>query len=394
MKRISIAVILVASSCAAGTDRASTTTTTESIQAGYVVWVSADGVFSHTMATGDTARLGPDGDAFPTQPTPGPGGQLAWSELTATEGLIAIADEAGNVQRVEAPTSPFYYSWSPDGQLLAFLGSGASSLIFGVVENGVARSVDTGAPYYFDWSRDSRSLFVHRVGTDLGLLTLDGERVVIDASPATFQAPQWTNEGVVYAVTGAGTFAKARSAAGVLLATPDQPADLVVATAPGEDPTVITTLSAFSSFDRAGDRVAVLSFTAPPVGSLRIVDVATGATTEIAGAVLAHRWSPDGTKLLILRSDDQGSAVWEVWEDDTSSPLVTFVPTTSFVRDYLPFWDQYSRSLTLWSPRSDAFTFAGRVDGEDAAGVYVQYLDGRRERLGDGNFSAWGVGGS
>ena len=310
--------------------------------------------------------------------------------MAATSGVIALADADGNVQRVEAPTSPFYYSWSPDGESLAFLGSGADSLIFGIVEDGEARQVDTGAPYYFDWAPDSQSVFVHRVGTDLGLLTLDGARVAIDTSPATFQAPQWTDEGVVYAVSGVGTFAGGGRAAGVLLATPDEPADLVVATAPGDEPTVITTLSAFSAFDRAGDRVAVLSFEDPPAGSLRIVDLTDENTTEVADLVLAHRWSPDGTKLLMLRSDEEGNALWEVWEDGAITRLVTYVPTTTFVRDYLPFWDQYSRSLTVWSPTSDAFTFAGRVGGEEAAGIYIQYLDGGRDRLADGNFSAWG----
>lgn len=357
---------------------------------GYVVWVSAEGVFTRDMMSGETLRLGPDDGSFPTQPTPGPSGRLAWSELTATDGVIAIAEPGQEVRRLDAPTSPFYYSWSPDGERLAFLGSGASSLIFGIVEDGSARQVDDGAPYYFDWAPDSDSLFVHRVGNDLGVLTLDGERVVIDESPVVFQAPQWTNDGVVYAATGAGTLAESDNATGVLLATADEPADLVVAAAPGDEPTVIATLAAFSAFDRAGDRVAVLSFEDPPTGTLRIVDLVSATTTEVADSVLAHRWSPDTSKLLLLRSDDEGSAVWEVWEDGETTRLAAHLPTTTFVRDYLPFWDQYSRSLTLWSPASDAFTFAGRMDGEEQDGIYVQYLDGRRERLADGNFSAWG----
>lgn len=386
-----IAVLALVLTACSTTPAPGTTTTTDGAEPdpGYVVWVSAAGIFRQDMASGDRTRLGPDDDSFPTQPTPGPNGRLAWSELTATDGVIAVVDEQGVVRRIEAPTSPFYYSWSPDGELLAFLGSGPGSLIFGVVEDGVARQVDTGAPYYFDWSPDSASLFVHRVGSDLGVLTLDGERVVVEESPAVFQAPQWTGDGVVYAVAGAGTFADG----GVLLATTDEPADLVMASAPGEQPALIATLSAFSAFDRSGDRVAVLSFEQRPAGTLRIVDLDGGDTTEVAGGVLAHRWSPDGEKLLMLRSDDQGNALWEVWQDGAITRLVTFLPSTSFVRDYLPFWDQYSRSLTLWSPGSNAFTFPGRVDGEERAGIYVQYLDGRMERLADGDFSAWGATG-
>ncbi len=340
------------------------------------------------MPGADMERLGPDDDSFPTQPTPGPGGRLAWSELTATGGKIAISEPDQPVRRLVAPTSPFYYSWSPDGEKLAFLGSGPGSLIFGVVEGTEARQVDTGAPYYFDWSPDSESLFVHRVGTDLGVLTLDGERVVIDESPAVFQAPQWTTEGVVYAARGAGTFA--RSGSGVMLATADEPADLVTAAAPGEEPQLIATLASFSAFDRSGDRVAVLGFDGRRTGTLRVVDLDAGTTTVLTDRVLAHRWSPDGDSLLMLRLDEDGNATWDVWDGDVVNRLVSFAPTTSFLRDYLPFWDQYSRSLTLWSPTSDAFTFAGRIDGESQNGIYVRYLDGRLERLGDGTFSAWG----
>lgn len=387
-----LATCLLVTACG-GAGQGSTTTTDPGDPAlsgsGYVVWSSIDGLFVRDMDTDEESRIGPAEDTFPSQPTPGPGGRLAWSELTADGGQIAIRDSDGTVTRIDGPTVPFYYSWSPDGELLGFLGNGPRSLIFGIVEDGEARSVDTGAPYYFDWSPDAQSLFVHRVGTDLSVLTLDGERVVVDDSPAVFQAPQWTDEGVIYADAGAGTFAS--QDIGVLLATTDEPADLVAADAPGEEPTLIVTLSAFSAFDRSGERVAVLSFDSPPTGSLTVIDIATRSATEVATRVVAHRWSPDGQKLLFLRTEESGEGVWAVWEDGAgTTDLVTFIPTRIFVRDYLPFWDQYARSITPWSPDSDAFTFAGQIADEERPGVYVQDLDGTRERLADGAFSAWG----
>jgi TolB protein len=59
---------------------------------------------------------------------------------------------------------------------------------------------------------------------------------------------------------------------------------------------------------------------------------------------------------------------------------------------YLPFFAQYTQSVTGWAPDSTAFAFAGGIDG--VRGVWVQLLDEavRPHRVALGDFVTWGPG--
>jgi hypothetical protein len=59
---------------------------------------------------------------------------------------------------------------------------------------------------------------------------------------------------------------------------------------------------------------------------------------------------------------------------------------------YLPFWDQYSRVLTLWAPDSASFVLP--VHGE-AGGSIVVYdvATGDTKRIHAGRFASWAPGG-
>ena len=64
-----------------------------------------------------------------------------------------------------------------------------------------------------------------------------------------------------------------------------------------------------------------------------------------------------------------------------------FVPSPTFLRDYLPFFDQYAQTITPWAPDGSAFAYAGLHEGE--SGIWVQPLAGRRRLIGDGAFVTW-----
>ena len=80
----------------------------------------------------------------------------------------------------------------------------------------------------------------------------------------------------------------------------------------------------------------------------------------------------------------------DVWDGEDVIRFARVRPTATFVREYLPFFDQYSRSLTLWSPQGDAFTYAGRNDDGDT-GIWVQPVEADRPavRVSDGQFASW-----
>jgi hypothetical protein len=95
------------------------------------------------------------------------------------------------------------------------------------------------------------------------------------------------------------------------------------------------------------------------------------------------QWSPDGRRLLILETEYHGpSARFHVWNRPAGGlgargaalphgymvRGATHTPTQELQRSYYPFFGQYSQSMRLWSPYSDAFCFAAEME---AAGKSV-----------------------
>ena len=80
---------------------------------------------------------------------------------------------------------------------------------------------------------------------------------------------------------------------------------------------------------------------------------------------------------------------WHIWDGRQSYELTRFTPTETFLRDYLPFADQYDETPRLWSPDSDAITFgANTVDG-DITAVARLSTAGAMTSLGPSDVSFW-----
>jgi len=80
--------------------------------------------------------------------------------------------------------------------------------------------------------------------------------------------------------------------------------------------------------------------------------------------ILAFLWSPDGEKLLFLStgSNDLSTiCTWSTYNIKTQqiTRYDNFIPSTFFISSYLPFFDQYIRGMTLWSPDSKFFVYSG-----------------------------------
>ena len=88
--------------------------------------------------------------------------------------------------------------------------------------------------------------------------------------------------------------------------------------------------------------------------------------------------------------DDRLWFRWCVWDGADTQALGRVIPSDTFLRDYLRYFDQYARSMTPWAPDSSAFVYAG--EGEDGTrGIWVQSVTGEHlpRRVADGVYAGW-----
>ncbi|HEX2756490.1 MAG TPA: hypothetical protein VHM48_13560, partial [Candidatus Limnocylindrales bacterium] len=329
-----------------------------------------------------------------------------------------------------ADVPPFYLYWTPDGQRVSFLATEADGISLRVapadgsapLDGGPGTVIRQGSPLYFDWVGAER-LLLH-VGTGpaafLGEVGLDGSSV----------AP---------ALDGSGDFRPAVAAASgqylafVRGAAPS--AQLVVARRDGstEHATPVFGPAAIV-FDPTGDTVATiaadesgqkgLSF---PLGPLRLVDAATGAVrTLLDGNVVGFFWSPDGRTVAALRLEGGGGstvadrqitpavAISGASEGQPAAALPTTAPTpgselhllfvnvadgairsdrivqltNQFVRQFLPYFDQYALSHRLWAPDSSSILLPLIGDTGKSQLVAVG-ANGDTPRTFDGSSGFW-----
>ncbi len=302
---------------------------------------------------------------------------------------------------------PFYLCWSPDSIRLSVLSSVPEdgSLELGILKpatGGGYEALDHGSPYYWDWLADGTSLVAHvnSGGTGeerLSLLRLDAQpsRTDIPVGPALFQAPDVSPDGRTVAYvseTPDGFSLRVRSL--------DGSGEREVANGSG---------GVYFSIARDGKRIAFLaaeSVQPVPQGTLSIADLqGTGSVATLpAESVLAFFWSPDGRTLAYLvpdssdgidaafLRDEQASYVRLAGYDPASrrSWTIARFPISAGMATLLPFFDQYLRSDTIWSPNGRFITFSAyAADGLPA--LFVARGDGnlRPRKLAAGDWVSW-----
>ena len=109
--------------------------------------------------------------------------------------------------------------------------------------------------------------------------------------------------------------------------------------------------------------------------------------------MIAFFWSPDGSSLFFLTAEPGPDLPWlrvNVWNGTTVRQFARFIPSATFLRNYLPFADQYRHSLRFWSPDSQSIVYAGQAE-DGTAGIWVQDVTGEAapELVAEGTFATW-----
>jgi len=308
---------------------------------------------------------------------------------------------------------PFYLYWTPDSQSISFLSNGSTEdglvLHLAAASGAESRILGTGQPFYWVWSPMSDVLVIHTGGDQatnpqarLAYLNtiVSGADTTIDLPPAVFQAPDWSRDGnriVVAIVDGGGQ------------------EQLVLA---GRDGGVQKTLVEFEgniAFSISPDGEAlVYSIPLPPeedpsrfMRELLWLDLDAPQAPEsiVKDFVVGYFWSPDSHQVAFFapvfaspnKSKESAPLAVEIqlglFVTDVRSKevkrLAVFSPTDAFM-EILPFFDQYQRSVTIWSPDSRRLVFsASEEDG--TPGIFVVPSDGSSlpQRIAQGGFALW-----
>ncbi len=361
-----------------------------------IVVQSADNNLSLLTFAGEVA--GPTSNDA-NQPVFSPDGSvLAWTTFlpggnTAGVAFADVADDGSlsEPEVIPTPVVSFYTVFAPESSdRLAVLGNSRRGVGVAVVDRSdVATEVlDEGVPYYFVWNPEGTG-FVGHVDNSLrqfDVISGNGEDA-FDVLPS-FRVPAMTEDGrTVYVTTRNITGGQGMST--ILKASRD--ADGVISPAGAVS---VARFDGIGSLTMAPDssRVAISvegTLDTARVGyqenpaldrGLYVIDTATDELTTITtGAVLGAFWSRDSQMVATLAFDLIGDgrnwARWTVFDitGEAISRSPRFLVSRDFAGAYLPFFDQYAESVSLWSPDSTRFVYAGESMAGDA-GIWLHRL--------------------
>ncbi|HZD23507.1 MAG TPA: hypothetical protein VE569_08920 [Acidimicrobiia bacterium] len=384
-----IAFTLALVSCVGGSVKESATTTASVTDPGRLVILDGKG---------DVVVLDPDGSnrvsitddagesAAYTQPiwSPDTAG-LAFGQVTSDGFSVGLYDlTEDTTTTITTSNLPFYMFFSPDGARLGILHNGTAGVDFNLVDvaSGTIEMIDSGVPFYFSWSPDEDLLVTH-VGADrVETIDSEGERVALKPTSPLYLAPQWTDRGVFHVVDDS-LVVEDEDGARVRVAGVSGPT-MFVANHQGTRVAVQTT-------GQGGGVIEAALADPPTLPSNRVVvvDVTNGSTGTVSDHLaLGFFWSPDGRKLLTLVPANN-QVIPRVWAaDGSSTDYPGYLPPNTMLQDTFPFFPQYAQSVSFWAPDSSSFAYAGAVEGE--AGIWVQTLhNDTPQKVSEGRWVAW-----
>lgn len=328
------------------------------------------------------------------------GAKIGWTRVDQNAvGLTStlLTSRSDGSERTETATAfaPFYLYWSPDDNTLAYLsnwlGDQGQTIALQTVDltndSSEPTLVDTGQPLYFSWAPDSKQMVTHVANARAALVSVaSGEVTVLSETSTNFAAPQWSTTGDRL----------------LFVKDVDSIPQLVLTDTAGDNAQLVTNLSgedAISfSLNHQGTQLAYVETSAQigfsAFGPLFVYKLSQKQFSQLSdGPVLAFAWSPDGEALFFLTAETEGNRVWlrvNIWDGTAIRGYARFAPSPTFLREYLPFADQYMQSVRFWAPDSSAVVYAG-VGEDGRRGVWVQPANGdaQAELVTDGLFATW-----
>ncbi len=391
--RISVLIAVMASIAACTTGQGDPSTTSDPGGGegnGRIVVVNDDGNIRTMDPDGSNAiEITSDGTSVQYfQPIWSPLSRVvAWGQGGGQGFAVGLRNEE-RTDSVTVPVEgfPFYLNWAPDEMRIGVLHNGVNgSVDFEIVDvaDASAGVVDSGSPYYFSWSPDGNALVVHVNGDRLQIMDESADPASIADVTSNFLAPQWTPKGIFYfgpegltLRSGADDERVLIDAQGFVSINPNPDANLVALhVLNGEVP---------------GLTVSLTSQETAETNAISIVDVETGEVDVISGQIpIGSFWSPDGEKLLVISlNGSPGLVDLMVWDGGEVATVDTVELPSSVIAQVLPFLDQYTQSLQVWSPDSKSFVLPATRGGD--SGIWV-FGDAGTEpiRIGDGTWAAW-----
>jgi len=309
-------------------------------------------------------------------------------------------------------SAPFYLYWAPDSHSITFLTQETKSLAMRMANAklGNNRVLGEGNPFYWVWSPAGDKLLMHVGGSrsvsDKAHLSIlenrdEASRIELNLAPGRFQAPGWSADGkhIFY------------------IAADEGGKEAIYQTDPETlEQTKITELMGYTFMTLSPDdrQIAYLQIEEDdraPLGTAYLVDADGQNRRRLTdNPVGSMYWSPDGTKLALLSLVVPGNGPtakaaglaaplpqelqfrWLIYDVATKELkiLTSFSPTRHFLQT-VPYFDQYHRSLTFWSPDSRYFVITKEKSNRNNGTIWVYDVMGEEEprQVGEGTLAVW-----
>lgn len=372
---------------------------------GSIVFAGTDGNLYATLPEGDIVRITPDTADSRVKTIYSAYGWLGNRVVYSVQELHPDRDIVGSVYsaipgkkpdrlvRLEG-FAPFFLYPSPDNDRVGYLGSTSTQqgFLMGSVDLSGRRDIvhGIGQPFFAAWSPDGGRLLTH-VGVPFGpagsvmrfqsveeMLGGGSPGPQLNVEPGNFQAPAYAPDGdrIAVAIRQRG----------------NQTVSVI-----SEDGSIVTDIAllnglAAMAWSPTGSHLAFIDGrylrTGGIVGPLR-VSGPNGSLQEVAGQVAAFFWAPDGSKIVYFEpffagSGARGTLLYRIglFRLTGLEPELIAVlrPTEAFVRQIVPFFDQYHRAYTIWSPDSRLVVLNSTGTGGKPL---IHLVDTERQRTGD-----------